>query len=158
MEVLTFFFAVCKTYARENPPPQNGQKKGSGYLYFMYLKLLVITYLPPITPTNQKSLQTPFDKLPLPGALSIFEANSQFYNSSCPTFWAKNSSWWQEASSQLGFWTFEPWILAKIKCNKNTNSYQGGQIVLPIYKAVYRGYNLGLPCSDLFDSLVKGHG
>ena len=40
------------------------------------------------------------------GALSIFEANSQFYSSSCPTFWAKNSSWWQEASSQLGFWTF----------------------------------------------------
>jgi len=38
------------------------------------------------------------------GALSIFEANSQFYSSSCPSFSA--SSWWQTASSQLGFWTF----------------------------------------------------
>ena len=59
MEVLTFFSAVCKTYVRENPPPQNGQKKGSGYLYFMYLKLLVLP-IPPMT-YNHQAL-TPFDK------------------------------------------------------------------------------------------------
>lgn len=37
------------------------------------------------------------------GALSIFEANSQFHSSSCPA--VATRGWWLESRSHLGFWT-----------------------------------------------------
>lgn len=38
------------------------------------------------------------------GALSIFEANTQFHSSSCPPL--PSRGWWLESRSELGFWTF----------------------------------------------------
>lgn len=47
------------------------------------------------------------------GALSYFEANTQFDSSSCPVL---NTGWWEYASSALGFWLMLIFIVICTSC------------------------------------------
>ena len=60
------------------------------------------------------------------GALSIFEANSQFHSSSCPA--VATRGWWLESRSHLGFWTLASWRDWRIiigRCSENHGRTSG---------------------------------
>lgn len=89
------------------------------------------------------------------GALSYFEANTHFDHSSCPVL---PTSWWQQASSALGFWVM---LLIVVVCSFCMAFFIGCSVRLcglQEYTTTVDADVVGKPCEILHDeNIAEGH-